>query len=994
MTRDILKRLNVKRVNYIKVINIVFLCLLLIPDWAGAQPADSSKAPRDSSKIKSSKLEKLKLRKERQKLLAELKLVAEGIKQGERTISLYRNSEFTPNTMFQLSQLYIKWGKLKYTLEMEKFDKKLALFDKGLLKEEPEEPRVEYGRSIKLCEGILEHFVDEIDYKESILYWYGICLFEDNDREKAAEVFKQLLTEFPETEYSDEVNFRIGENYFDLQRYEEAIAVYSKTIEKWDNPYFGMALYKLAWSHYKLNNYHKSISTFFYLLGDLDMLDSLNCEEMGRSKLDLRDETIEYIASSFTEIGGLEVANQFLDEMKATEEQVIPIVKNMADIYRKRSFYDHALDIYFDLLNKHPLYEKAPEIQYGIFECYNKLEKEKQAYQARETLIKNYHPKSKWGKIHRRPEHRELVKELVKHVDFILATPLLAKADDALSREDKQGAINIYREFIQKFSRDERAPRSIFNMAECYFDLQDYRMAAKTYLLLVKKYPPNEFTEDAAYNRVICYDQLYANETNPTPDVIKLTIGPKKTEIPVNSKAQKELLQVCHEFVKIIPSGDKTVEILLKSAQEFFNLQQFEVALGLLQRIMYEIKKKHHGYKFYSDAASIMAQIYYQQEKYKLAEKWYAIVSTTASDSGDLKDKSRKMMASSRFKIAENLMAQGDSLKAAREFERIAKLYAGSEVAEVATYDAAVQYEKAGQDYNAAKLFEMFGRRYPNSELTEQAFFRAGVLFQKLEKHKKAAQNFMNVYERDKTSAVAPDALFSAGLAYEAAEKWQLAASAFRRYLQDYKAEPAKTYELMYRDAHATFQSKDYVTAQQLLVNTLNYYHTLKSQNVPVDDYFAAHVSFLLAEIDFVYFSAVKLSPPLEINMQKKQIVLNALLQKYLETTKFKVADWTTAAFHKIGKAFEKFGESVMESPAPEGASEADLKVYWETVRAKLVVPLWQKALEYYESNDKLATEANIENKWVEETRERIAFLKEEIAAANGGTTAEKKVAN
>lgn len=935
-----------------------------------AQEADST----DSKAQKAARL------KERKATIAELKLVNAGIQQCERTISNYKDRDFTPNTMFQLSHLYIKKGKLAYSLELEKFERMLALFDRGILKEEPEEPRIDYGPSIKLCQDILKHFPD-VEFRENLLYWYGLCLFEDNEREQAAQIFQQLLEEFPKTEFADEVNFRIGEFHFDVQDYQKAIDVYKLTIDKWNNPYFGMALYKLAWSYYKLNQYRESISTFFYLLGDLDMLDSLNCEEMGRSKLDLREETIDYIAISFSELGGLDVANEFLKDVNATEDQIIQITHSMGDIYNKRSFYDQALAIYGNLLEQYPLYKNAPQVQFGIFECYSKLDKYDESIAARKTLVKNYHPKSKWGRANADPESRKMVKELVDKVDFILATPILAKADDAVARNDYQKAITHYREFIDNFPKDERAPRAAYNMADSYYELEDYRMAAKVYLIVVKKFPPNELTEDAAYNRVICYDMLFQQEKNRQPDTITVSLGRKKLKFQVESKGQKELLQACQEFVRIIPSGDKTVEILLKSVEQFFKLEQLKVSHLLLNRVLNEILKKRHGLKYYGQAASLMAQVCYKLEKFKQAEKWYAVASRTCTDSlADIRENSRQMMASSRYKIAENLMAEGDSLSAAKEFERIAVRYSSSEVAEVATYDAAMQFEKAGQQKKAAKLYELFARRYTRAEHAEEALLRAGMLYEKLGEHKKAAKNYMQVYTRDRNSDAAAGALFSAGLAYEAAEKWRLAAAAFGKYLQEYKAEPEKLYEIAMKEANATYESKDYVKARQLLISFLNYHQSLKNRGVEVDDYFAAKASFLLAEIDYIYFTSVKLSPPLELNMQKKQLVLNGLLQKYLETTNYKIADWTTAAFYKIGQAFEDFGQSVMDSPPPEGASQEDLDQYWATIRVQLVHPLLGKALEYYQANEKLANKTDIQNKWVDATRERIAALQEELA--------------
>lgn len=963
-----------------------FLMLSLDAGLLNAQTPDSTKvtgklkpvSPPATKKLVPEKVKQIHSNAELQTFKAEIRLLNDAIRQAEKTISSYRNRDFTPNTMFQLSQLYIKRAKLAYSIEMQKFESDLARFDKGILKAEPEEPRINYKPSIDLCQTALKDF-PEIDCKEGLLYWYGLCLFEDNKREPAAAVFKELLQQFPQTEYIDEVNFRIGEHYFDLQQYQQAIEVYRQAINKWNNPFFGMALYKLAWSYYKINNFKDAISSFFYLLNDLDMLDSLNCEEMGRSKLDLRDETIAYIAISFSELGGLEISNKFLAEMQGKPDHIIRITHALGDVYQKRDFYEEALSIYNDLLAKYPNYAKAPELQYGIFECYDRMGKSPEAITARKALIQNYAPASKWSQVNYQPEARKMVDELIVKVDFILATPLLAKAEEAVARGDKRTAIENYREFIQNFVKDARAPRAAFNMAECHWDLQEYAQAAKVYQIVVTKFPPNELTEDAAYDRVICYDQLLKQEKAPQPDEMQISIGLRKTKIKVSSKAQKEFLQACNEFVKVIPSGDRTVEVMLKSVEQFFNLEQYEIAQWQLHQLINEITQKHHGQNYYTQAASLMAQIYYKLEKYKDAEKWYALLSKSAIDSAELKDKSLKMMASSRYKIAENLMAQGDTLKAAKEFERIAVRYSGSDVAEVATYDAAIQYENAGQETRAAKLFELFGTRFPKSEYAEQALMRAGILHEKMGNLKRAAQNYMQVYQRDKTSTAAAGALFSAGLAYEQAENWKNAALAFSKFYREYQAEPEKLFESILREARCTYKSKNYLDAKEMLQNTLNYAQQLRDQGIQIDDYFTAEASFLLSEIEFQFFVSIKLEPPLDASIQKKQVVLNVMLQKYIETTKFKIAEWTTASFYKIGQAFENFCQSIRDSPAPTGVSPEEIQVYWSNVNSQLVVPLLGKALEYYEANEKLAQTVNVQNNWVDQSRARALVLKREI---------------
>ncbi|MBN1349432.1 tetratricopeptide repeat protein [candidate division KSB1 bacterium] len=922
----------------------------------------------------------------------ELVRLNEIISQCERTIALYPQSDFTPTTMFQLSKLSLRREKLLFEFKLDKFLAVLERFDKGILKEEPQEPKIDFTKSIQLCEDILNNFKD-IDFREDVLYWYGLCLFENSQRKEAADVFKTILQEFPRTEYENEINFRIGEYFFDAQDYGKAIQTYSKTIQTWNNPFFAMALYKLAWSYYKIENYSQSISTFFYLLGDLDMIDSLNCAEIGRSNVDLREESIDYIAICFSEYGELPLARKFLSDTKCGASYKTQILHSLADVYRKRSYYDKALAIYHELLKDFPFYSEAPEIQKSVFECYNQQQNEVQALKARENLVRRFGLKSAWAAKNPGKEQRDKVTEYIKSIDFILATPVINKADEMLSAGKLEPAIKIYRDFVRNFSRDERAPRALFNASECLYELKQYHKAARHYNLFVKKYAPHELTEDAAYNRIICYDQLMRLETEKKPDTLIFSFARKKYPVITESRAQKELLTACNEFLIIVPKGEKTVEILLKSAEQLAKLEQYPPCENLLHAAVSAITRRNLGHQFYTQAASLIAQVSYKQNKFKEAEKWYALVAASAGDSVNLTENSLKMMASSRYKIAENLMAKGDSAKAALEFERVALRYGKSEIGERSTFEAAVQHEKSGNVQRAAKLFELFARRYPESEHVEQSMLRAARIRESLGNWKDAAQNYMKIYNRNPGSEMAPTVLFSAGMCYENCGYWNMVALIFSKYHTNYPNDPTKVIEAMFKEGQAYYAQKNYADAVRVLNRMLYAHQSLKEKNVAVDDYYAAQAKFTMGEIDFQKFKMIKLNPPFEANMQRKQVVFNEMLQNYTATTKYEIADWTTASFFKIASAFETFAQDIMESPSPEGATKEQVKAYRATIWEKLAKPLKVKALDYYQANDRLATQISMTNEWIQKSRQRISELSGELTD-NTQLSSSKQTAN
>jgi len=98
------------------------------------------------------------------------------------------------------------------------------------------------------------------------------------------------------------------------------------------------------------------------------------------------------------------------------------------------------------------------------------------------------------------------------------------------------------------------------------------------------------------------------------------------------------------------------------------------------------------------------------------------------------------------------------------------------------------------------------------------------------------------------------------------------------------------------------------------------------------------------------------------------------------------VAEWTTASSHKIGFAFERFANSLLESPRPASLTGEALEQYNTKLRES-VQPFMEKALDAYQANVRQATEHGIENQWVDESRKRMEVLTTELDRGTASTS-------
>ena len=501
--------------------------------------------------------------------------------------------------------------------------------------------------------------------------------------------------------------------------------------------------------------------------------------------------------------------------------------------------------------------------------------------------------------------------------------------------------------------------------------------AANIYEMFVQKFPESELREDAAYNYIVCYDKIF-NYSN-------ILTEKKGLKLDLNQNSEN-LITACKNYLDWIPNSEKVPEIKLKLAEIFYRLEQYnfseKYAKSALKTIL---KTKANGHNK-TDAINLLAQIKFKQQKYIAAKKWYAVLMLQNPDSTELVEKSKKMMASSDFKIGELLIENGKNQHAALIFERTAKKTTDPKIAQHSLFEAGIQFEKIGKLQKAALNYESLYKKYPWADQAKEAIYRAGALREKLEQFHLAASNYLELNKLLPKSQEGASAIFNAGLAYEKAKDWNSSAKTFTRYLNEFPNENERVLEAIFKVAFAHEQENNTVKANLWYQKLLNKYDQQVACGQFADEYFAAHATFRLGEMKNMQFQAVKLKPPLQYNLKRKQKVFNDLMKLYVKVTEFNIAEWTTAAFYQIGLAYEQFCQDIFNSPSPSNLNKQQQNSYWETIQQQLIIPLQVEALKYYKMNKHLALENSIDNDWVIKSQSRVLFLNRKLASYQPGS--------
>ena len=291
----------------------------------------------------------------------------------------------------------------------------------------------------------------------------------------------------------------LGEYYFELPGPREnptvnipiAIKYYEAVLA--DGPsgrMYDEAIYKLGWSHYKLNEYDKALA---YLVKLLDYSDQ-QLRETGKIS-NMRPEAVEYLAISYADLADrtgrtpVEVATAHLKKVGDKKWQH-DVIERLAQILLIQAKFDASIDTYRYLQQHWPLDPSNPVYQAEIARIYLTLpqgaDREK-AGQAKTELALTYAEGTDWYNANKgNPEAIAKARGFIESSLAEVATERLLLAQKTNDPKDFAVAAATYKDFLEKFPFADDYDVSEWYMAYALFGSHQYREAEKAYLQVLR----------------------------------------------------------------------------------------------------------------------------------------------------------------------------------------------------------------------------------------------------------------------------------------------------------------------------------------------------------------------------------------------------------------------------------------------------------------------------------------------------------------------------
>ena len=958
----------------------------------------------------------------------------EAIARFEAFLEKYPNDPtYSPDAMFRLAELHYEKSSDEYLQRSRGYEAELRAYETGERESEPPPPQPSFEATIGLHKDLLTRFPD-YRLADAARYLLGYCYGEQGQTEEALQAYLALVDASPDSGFLAEVWTRIGEIYFDgndAESLRNAIAAYNKVREFPDSPYYDKALYKVAWTYYRLDQFDDAVGSFVNLIDYADQ----QKRATGVTGSELRAEAIQYVAVSLADEGwgGLDRAERVLKPL-SRKTYSGEIWKRYGEVLFDQTRYGQAIDVLRTSIAKYPNASYNPEAQEKIVRAYEQMRNFDGATVAREQLVAAYSKGSPWYDAN--SDNPEVIARAESLTEKSLYTAAIfrhqqAQAHKGSGRLDEavasyKQAATAYQSYLGRFPSSQNAYDFEFYLAECLFYSGEYPRAAEQYDKVRDSKVNNKHLAAAALSSVITYEKnmetLVADGKLPKLDL--LTAAQRKTQRvapkPLD-QARTDFVASSDRYVTLLPKSERTAAIRYRAAEVFFRHDQFDEA----RRRFLEIVDKHPTAEVAQYASNLLIESYLATEDWANVEKWSAKLLDIAKKGKGEGDEGQRekflaglqgFKVGAQFKQAEKYDAEGEFEKAAETYVKLVDENTRHEFADKALFNAAVAYEKVRRFDSASQTYKRIFEAYPKSDLAPRALFRVGINAEKGFDFDEAVGAYRRLVDKYPKSENRADAMYNMAVVLENQQEYGEAAGAYQRYARTFPTRDDAP-EIYFRSAIVYEKLKNYPKMVATLDTFVRRYGPRSAQKERMveahlkiaeaqqargrtrgaqrayqscrDEFrkqklsvrsragrAAAKCAFELAEANFRRYDDMKIAG--SGRRQIRALTAKARSQRSVEQAYRKVFDYkrvetTLAASYRIGHSYERFAEALFNAPLPrEFRNNEELANEYRAQLEERAGVLERKAEAAYRRAYSEAKRTRVSNEWTDRILEGL----------------------
>ena len=492
----------------------------------------------------------------------------------------------------------------------------------------------EYGSQAKYYLGFMAYegddykeatkYFDEVSgeekYKEKLSYFQADMNFKLGKFDKAIELGKEAMAKSNAIEKS-ELNKIIGESYFNLGKYAEAIPYlnqYKGKKGKWNNTDY----YQLGYAYYKQNDFENAIAQFNKIVGGNDSVAQNAYYHLGESYLKTN--------KKLQALNAFKNASEMSFDTQIQEDAALNYAKVSYEIGNS---YQAVPDVLNAFIQKYPKSPAKLEIENLLIDSYitsknyqgalDLLEKNKSSNKVAYQKVTFY----RGLELYTDGNYSEALKLFVKSINEprdakFLARATFWKAETEYVLDNFSAALITYKQFLNlaEAKNTTEFKNSNYNIAYTYFKLKEYDQAGDYFQKQIDAAPKENVRLNDSYLR-LGDSRFVSGKYWPAMDAYNKAIEFKSIDadyaayqkaisygfVARNDRKIEDLIKFLDQF----PKSSYRDDVMFELGNTYITENKTDLGLKMYDKLVSEFKNGNYS----SKAILRQGLVYYNAEK-------------------------------------------------------------------------------------------------------------------------------------------------------------------------------------------------------------------------------------------------------------------------------------------------------------------------------------------------------------------------------------------
>ncbi|MGB5268364.1 MAG: tetratricopeptide repeat protein, partial [Polyangiales bacterium] len=536
-------------------------------------------------------------------------------------------------------------------------------------------------------------------------------------------------------------------------------------------------LYKVAWVEYNRERYRQSLQGF------VDILEFARTSKYASDSKNLARQARKDLVLPYSRYGSPGKALEFFRRYAKDDAQAHEMLEHLGNLYFDTGQWPQAITVYHKLMADSPRSNSLCDWQTKVTSAVVSSKPKQEQIVELKRLVDIYRTFKKGGK----PADK------VEQCKVETATTMLWLGTswhrEAIGTDTSPGTKNkktmsqaavLYRTLLKEFpdmdqmeftnidKRDWPTEYKIsYFYAELLWKMEEWSQCGPAFDHVVELNTQGEFTSDAAYAAVLCYNNLYQQQYVPRETETRF-VSKRDQKAMKNAKAeptneferkkltplQDGMLEAFNRYVCYVDKAEDLSTIKYRRARIYYEANRFEEAAVLFRDIAFNHKDSElaeYAANLYLDCLNVLGTQIPEPRVACVQELSASIDPMSASYCGteqlseehpDLCGTLGNLQCQVRRKEAETYQKTQQFKKAAATYVRIFRRHEECGEMDEMLYNAAINFEAAHLLGRAIQVRTVLIERYPESTLSKKAVYLIGQNFQALAYYEQAAKYY------------------------------------------------------------------------------------------------------------------------------------------------------------------------------------------------------------------------------------------------------------